>query len=113
MYKYEDSTEINCPKCFQKLAEKLTEMADLTKLVRTLSPEISGSTTISSLATTTTSSVSPNCDYVTQKKYIRNRRLVTRTDVRSRMSVWVRLFAWCRGGNKAQEENGTIFTMRS
>lgn len=24
MYKYEDSTEINCPKCFQKLAEKLT-----------------------------------------------------------------------------------------
>ncbi|CAI2357573.1 unnamed protein product [Caenorhabditis sp. 36 PRJEB53466] len=60
------------------------------------------------------SSVSPHCAWVAKQTYYRDRRLVTRTDVRARMSVWSRLFGWCSGGTVRQPnpENETIFTIR-
>ncbi|EFO97436.1 hypothetical protein CRE_16673 [Caenorhabditis remanei] len=88
-------------------------MSGLSNIVKFSSPGVSASGTKSSISTTTTSSISPNCAYVARQKYIRDRRLVTRTDVRNRMSVWVRLFAWCRGGEKSDQEDETIFTLRT
>uniref|UniRef100_A0A8R1EUS0 Uncharacterized protein n=1 Tax=Caenorhabditis japonica TaxID=281687 RepID=A0A8R1EUS0_CAEJA len=49
---------------------------------------------------------------VTRQKYYMNRRLVTRHDVRSRMSVWNRIFSWC-GSARMSAESEAIFTMRS
>uniref|UniRef100_A0A1I7TZZ8 Secreted protein n=1 Tax=Caenorhabditis tropicalis TaxID=1561998 RepID=A0A1I7TZZ8_9PELO len=89
-------------------------MSGISKLFKLPTPGVSKSATKTSLnTTTTTSSVDPNCAYVARQKYIRDRRLVTRTDVRNRMSVWVRLFAWCRGGDNSDQENESIFTIRS
>ncbi|EGT58014.1 hypothetical protein CAEBREN_32402 [Caenorhabditis brenneri] len=87
-------------------------MSGMTKIFKSETPGVSKSATKSSMATSTTSSVDPNCAYVARQKYIRDRRLVTRTDVRNRMSVWVRMFAWCRGGGQTEQEDEPIFTCR-
>ncbi|CAO4383371.1 unnamed protein product [Caenorhabditis nigoni] len=67
-----------------------------------------------SVATTTTSSVSPCCEYISRHKYLRDRRLITRNDIRQRMSVWSRLFAFCRGGiqDSSLLDCESIFTVR-